>query len=223
MLKKLYIEPTTRCNLNCRMCFRHTWFDEPIGHMDMEDFHRILASLYPPGSCGDFTQSLIELGACVCTPRSPSCESCPVCSICQGKRLGLEKELPLRSPKKARRIEERTVFAFLKDGALAIQKRGPEGLLAGLFELPALEGFLTAQEALLYAQSRGLSPMDIDKTIEHVHIFSHVEWHMRCHFIRCSRKSEDFLWADEEALKSQYALPSAFRPFLEALKVPGKS
>ena len=30
MLRKLYIEPTTKCNLNCKMCFRHTWFDEPM-------------------------------------------------------------------------------------------------------------------------------------------------------------------------------------------------
>ena len=45
MLKKLYIEPTTKCNLNCKMCFRHTWFDEPICHMEFEVFERILATM----------------------------------------------------------------------------------------------------------------------------------------------------------------------------------
>ena len=45
MLKKLYIEPTTKCNLNCKMCFRHTWFDEPFCDLSLEDFRRVLATM----------------------------------------------------------------------------------------------------------------------------------------------------------------------------------
>ena len=45
MLKKLYIEPTTKCNLNCKMCFRHTWFDEPICDLSLEDFRHVLATM----------------------------------------------------------------------------------------------------------------------------------------------------------------------------------
>lgn len=42
MLKKLHIEPTTKWNLNCRMCFRHTWFDEPICDLSLEDYRHVL-------------------------------------------------------------------------------------------------------------------------------------------------------------------------------------
>ena len=45
MLKKLYIEPTTKCNLNCKMCFRNTWFDEPFCDLPLEDFHRVLDTM----------------------------------------------------------------------------------------------------------------------------------------------------------------------------------
>ena len=45
MLKKLYIEPTTKCNLNCKMCFRHTWFDEPIRDLSLEDYRQVLATM----------------------------------------------------------------------------------------------------------------------------------------------------------------------------------
>ena len=45
MLKKLYIEPTTKCNLNCKMCFRHTWFDEPICDLSLEDYRQVLATM----------------------------------------------------------------------------------------------------------------------------------------------------------------------------------
>lgn len=45
MLKKLYIEPTTKCNLSCKMCFRHTWFDEPICDLSLEDFRRVIDTM----------------------------------------------------------------------------------------------------------------------------------------------------------------------------------
>ena len=45
MLRKLYIEPTTKCNLNCKMCFRHTWFDEPICDLTLEDYRQVLATM----------------------------------------------------------------------------------------------------------------------------------------------------------------------------------
>ena len=45
MLRKLYIEPTTKCNLNCKMCFRHTWFDEPICDLSLGDFRHVIATM----------------------------------------------------------------------------------------------------------------------------------------------------------------------------------
>ena len=45
MLRKLYIEPTTKCNLNCKMCFRHTWFDEPMCDLSLEDYCHVLESM----------------------------------------------------------------------------------------------------------------------------------------------------------------------------------
>ena len=45
MLKKLYIEPTTKCNLTCKMCFRHTWFDEPICDLSLEDYRQVLSTM----------------------------------------------------------------------------------------------------------------------------------------------------------------------------------
>ena len=45
MLRKLYIEPTTKCNLNCKMCFRHTWFDEPICDLSLEDFRHVIDTM----------------------------------------------------------------------------------------------------------------------------------------------------------------------------------
>src|SRR5512135_340975 len=43
-LQKVYIEPTSRCNLSCHMCIRNSW-DEPQGHMQEDTFQRLLDSL----------------------------------------------------------------------------------------------------------------------------------------------------------------------------------
>ena len=45
MLRRLYIEPTTKCNLNCKMCFRNTWFDEPICDLSLEDFRHVIQTM----------------------------------------------------------------------------------------------------------------------------------------------------------------------------------
>ena len=44
-LRKLYIEPTSKCNLNCKMCFRNTWIDEELGNMSMEVFENTINTM----------------------------------------------------------------------------------------------------------------------------------------------------------------------------------
>ncbi|MBN9120132.1 MAG: A/G-specific adenine glycosylase, partial [Planctomycetes bacterium] len=55
-------------------------------------------TVLPAKRCGDFNQSLMELGALVCTPIAPDCEACPLTADCEAKRLGLQELIP---PKKA--------------------------------------------------------------------------------------------------------------------------
>ena len=70
-----------------------------------------LAAVYPAGRCGDFTQSLMELGATVCVPNgAPHCEVCPCRDFCRARALGCQTELPVKAAKKERRVEEKTVF-----------------------------------------------------------------------------------------------------------------
>ena len=61
---------------------------------------QLLLSIYPE-EAGDFTQSLMELGATVCGPnRKPDCENCPCSAVCQGHKAGTAESLPVKSPKK---------------------------------------------------------------------------------------------------------------------------
>lgn len=179
-------------------------------------FRRALEAVYPPGQCGAFTQALMELGAAICLPNgAPLCEGCPLAERCAAKKQGDPREYPRREAKKPRRRQTRTVFLLDCGGRLAICQRPPRGLLAGLWQLPDLEGTLTPEQALAQVRRWGLQPSDLRSQRQRKHIFTHVEWDMTGYEIAVAGEGGPFLWVTRQALAQQYALPTAFRQFLE--------
>ncbi len=175
-----------------------------------------LQKVYPAGKCGLFTQALMELGATVCLPNgAPHCEVCPLRGLCRAYAQGDPETYPRRGEKKARRVVNMTLLICHAGEEVALRKRPQKGLLAGLWEYPHTEGFLTVEEAISLAESWGLRPLSPVKIVEKTHIFTHVQWNMRGVYMECSAKSADFTWADLQALEETYALPTAFRQFSE--------
>ena len=127
-----------------------------------------------------FNQALMELGATVCVPNgAPHCEVCPWQEICKAKKQDKIMELPVKKKAKERRVEEKTVL-IVKDGSLlALHKRPQKGLLAGMYELPNVQGHLSEEEVLSYIEEQGYVPMRVKPVCDAKHIFSHVEWHMK--------------------------------------------
>ena len=173
-----------------------------------------LAEIYPP-EAGLFTQALMELGATVCGPNKlPECERCPLAAICLSKKRGNQAALPVKAAKKPRRVEEKTVFLLTCGGSLAVCKRPETGLLAGLWELPNTEGTLEPAEALAFAERLGVQPTELYKMVEKIHIFTHVEWKMRCFYLECAAPKGSLVWVDRARLDADVALPTAFKMFL---------
>ena len=173
-----------------------------------------LSAIYP-AQTGEFTQALMELGATVCGPnRQPDCENCPCKGFCQGYKNKTAIDLPVKSPKKQRRMEEYTVFILACDGKIAIEKRPDKGLLAGLWQFPNTPGKLDAQTALSWVEEKGLKPDEIVAQVEFKHIFTHIEWDMCGVYIKISACGGDYVWLTEDEIRGQAALPTAFRQFL---------
>ena len=179
------------------------------------DIREALRAVYPAGQCGAFTQALMELGAVVCVPNgAPDCVNCPAAGFC-ASRDGGWKTLPVKAPKKARRREALTVFVLCRGDALAVRKRGEAGLLAGLWELPNVPGHLAPEEAVTQAEQWGVRPRELLREARKTHIFTHVEWDMRCYFLDCRETAEAFVWVTDGQLRNAVALPTAFRKVLE--------
>lgn len=156
-----------------------------------------------------FNQSLMELGATVCVPHgAPKCLLCPVRDLCLGRAGGTAEDLPVKAPKKARRVEEKTVFLLLREGKIALRKRPASGLLAGLWEFPNVEGTLNETTAGAAVSAWGLEPKAWKNRLTAKHIFTHVEWHMTGYTLEVSGAGpEEFVWVDT---LERHTVPSAF-------------
>nr|WP_246514546.1 A/G-specific adenine glycosylase [Neoroseomonas soli] len=86
---------------------------------------------------GDFAQALFDLGATICTPRSPACGLCPWRDACDARRAGIAETLPRKAPRRARPLRHGAHF-LLRDaaGRLLLRRRPEKGLLGGMLELP---------------------------------------------------------------------------------------
>ncbi len=179
------------------------------------DITETLRAVYPAGHCGDFTQSLMELGALICTPgAAPDCPGCPLTHLCAAYREGRQAQLPVRPVKAERRKEQMTVFLLYNNGRLALRKRPDDGLLAGLWELPHAEGFLTPDAAHEFLEKSGLRPEKLTASVGKKHIFTHIEWHMRVYRADCAAAPDSFVWATPAMLTGELTLPTAFKKIL---------
>ena len=174
-----------------------------------------LAAVYPK-EAGAFTQALMELGATACGPnRKPACESCPCREICLGYAHGTAEALPVKSPKKEKRQEDRTVFILSCGGWYALEKRPSSGLLAGLWQFPNVTGHLDTAQALAEVERMGLHPKELFREVARKHIFTHIQWNMRGIYLEVAETGGSFQWFTEEEINTQAALPTAFRLFWE--------
>ena len=177
---------------------------------------------------GLFNQAMMELGALICLPNGkPDCASCPLKACCRACAEGSWERIPARREKKARRKEDRTVLLIRDAVSTLIHKRDDRGLLAGLWELPNLEGEADEKQVLDYCRSLGLKVLQIRPLPEAKHVFTHVEWHMRGYLLLVEDMqeaqqsgqfaAERFLAAGTDEIGERYPVPSAFRNYMDYL------
>ncbi len=168
-----------------------------------------LADIMPLRAPGQFNQALMELGATVCLPNGvPLCDRCPARDFCRAHLEGKTDLLPVKAPKKPRKIEERTVFLLFREGRVALRRRGEKGLLAGLWEYPN-------ELSSNLPEAWGLSPEKLERVAVGKHIFTHIEWRMNAVIVETETDDlpEGWVWCGRAELLHEYAVPNAFRAF----------
>lgn len=160
---------------------------------------------------GDWAQALMDLGATVCRPKSPSCGTCPVASECLGLATGDPARFPIKT-KKAERPHRRGIAYVLVDdqGRVAVETRPEKGLLGGMLGLPT-SGWATGE--------LGAAPVEADwreaGAVEHV--FTHFSLTLTVMTARVDADGS-YRWLPIEAARA--ALPTVFAKALDRASAP---
>ena len=94
-------------------------------------------TLTPRSRPGDYAQAMMDLGATICTPRSPACGICPLIHDCDARAQGIAASLPRKAPKAAK--PDRTGIAWVarQGDAVLFEERPAKGLLGGTLAFPS--------------------------------------------------------------------------------------
>ena len=175
---------------------------------------------------GLHNEAMMELGALVCTPISPSCDTCPVSVFCSSFAAGDPLSFPTKKAKKPIPHYDIAVGIIRNDqGEIYIQRRSEDGMLGGLWEFPggknekpeSLEA--TCEREIL--EETGFQVEIGSKLVSIPHTYSHFK--ITLHAFECNYKSEGetntdlpWQWAAREHL-AEYAFPTANRKLIDVL------
>jgi A/G-specific adenine glycosylase len=182
-----------------------------------------------------FNQALMELGALICSPKSPKCSICPINVDCMAFELDFQDSLPVKTNKTKNRSLYLAV-AIVKRGETFLFTKSDKGLLSGLWGFPSAEGAnkTSAKERLNEAlyNAYGLEVKDATELGKEKHVFTHKTWLMTVYSIRVnsisdnqgnpSIKEEDELydfetsWIASDKIEN-LAISTAFRKIMKYL------
>jgi A/G-specific adenine glycosylase len=185
---------------------------------------------------GDYAQAMMDLGATICTPRSPSCPRCPVSPFCAALRRGEQEQFPVKAPKAPRPIRRGDAFVILRElegcPNILLRRRPEKGLLGGMMEVPCTPWSADLERSqpvsVRPSSQSGPSRSNWTPAAAVQHTFTHFHLEMRVFAARYAQVENEAasLGGDWAALSSlpQHALPSVMKKAvasgLEALGMP---
>jgi len=130
------------------------------------------ASLTPPARPGDYAQAVMDLGATICTPKSPRCALWPWHGICAARKAGTAAEVAKKLPKVKKPTRFGTAYvARRSDGAVLLEQRPERGLLGGMLGWPGSEWRETPPDAIPPIQADWIeAPGEVRHTFTHFHL-----------------------------------------------------
>ncbi|MEM8579554.1 MAG: NUDIX domain-containing protein, partial [Pseudomonadota bacterium] len=157
-------------------------------------------ALTPDSRPGDYAQAVMDLGATICTPKSPACGICPWQRPCRARAVGTAPDLPKKTPKKPKPVRHGIAYVARRpDGAWLLETRPDKGLLGGMLGWPGSEWVDSALPL-----PAATPPVEADWTevgeVRHTFTHFHLVLHVRTAITEAEPKTGAFLG------------PAAFRP-----------
>ena len=172
---------------------------------------QIATRLTPQDRPGDYAQAIMDLGALICTPRSPKCVECPWTGLCKAHRTGTPECWP-RKKTKVKKPQRYGVAFWIErsDGAVMLRRRPDKGILGGMTEIP---NSIWYDHPLSERSVRAQSPIKTHwKTIPGLvrHGFTHFNLELTILTAKAEKTPKDAFWCPKRKIKSE-PLPSLMR------------
>jgi A/G-specific adenine glycosylase len=160
--------------------------------------------LTPAAASGDFAQAVMDLGATICTPRSPACAICPLFEPCAARRGGDPERYPLKAAKAVRPHRQGNAYWLEHDGHVLLVRRPATGLLGGMLALPSGrwgERASPGEDAPVAAKWSEVGAVD--------HVFTHFSLTLRLFGASAPERPAEGIWWPLESLE-EAGLPTVF-------------
>jgi A/G-specific adenine glycosylase len=174
-----------------------------------DDIAARVGAMVPHGRAGDFAQAMMDLGATICTPKSPACAICPLQAGCRGK--GNAQAYPVRQAKQRKSLRRGAAYvARREDGAILLRRRPPSGLLGGMSEVPTTGWSVKKDGATDISGAPFAAPWRLAGTVRHA--FTHFDLELTVWRADLDDAPGDGAgnWVDNALLERQ-ALPSVMK------------
>ncbi len=215
-------EPVLDGNVK-RVLARH---DAVTGDVSSAAVERLLwaraASLLPAAAdMPAYTQGLMDLGATVCTPRTPDCDACPLARTCAARAGGLAGQLPTARRRRQTPVRRAWALLALHEGRVLLQRRAPAGVWGGLLALPQFDSAAALRRAAAALDpAAGLRSLPSRR-----HAFTHFTLVLtpRRLDVRApapALREDDLTWLPLAAIEAA-PLPAPIRALLRGLVPPG--
>ena len=171
----------------------------------------LAAPLADVGRPGDYGQALMDLGAMICTPMSPSCSICVWQPYCAGFKNGDLLEYPKKSKKKKLPIRYGTVFVLTHDNQVLLERRPDDGLLGGMMGFPGTKWGEKTKAPLSFAPIKAKwqkSKLSVR------HVFTHFELRLDVYHASIDKKPDGH-WVSMSDIDN-HALPTVMKKVLKA-------
>ena len=203
-----------------RVVSRVTGIRENVGVPSVKRrIEQTAAELVPSERPGDFNQAMMDLGATVCTPGTPSCDRCPLTALCDAYRAGDPEDIPELPRKNPPKEFDYDLCLIFSEGRVLMRQR-TETMLQGLWIYPMIDGWHTTKQLpAAIRRKTSLTVREIEGAGEARHVFTHQVWRMKLYTMATeATEAPDgwrFVTLDE---MNALALPTAVKKAAEVVR-----
>jgi A/G-specific adenine glycosylase len=165
--------------------------------------YELTDGITPAEDCGDFAQAMMDLGATICTPRSPACGICPLAGHCRARLEGRPERYPVKAAKAAKPRRQGVVYWLEHDRHVLLVRRPPKGLLGGMLALPS--GDWSASPA---PGDGAPAAANWNEAGAVEHVFTHFALNLRLLCAEAEARSDGIWWPIERI--EEAGLPTVF-------------